>query len=265
MAGFEMSTRVQTDIDPTRETSSVGKALRALRELLDPKRRDSIQGSLDAAVKDVTAENGPLAKAVKDVVAATLKPLEGKVTDLAKEVRGEAAAAEVLEQTTQKGRPYEEDVVQVLQGWTQGLGYQVHHVGADNQPGDVLVGVTDSNPSATMFRIVVEARDRQQPWGRMAITNLLNTAMAGRGAGAGIYVSKTREGLGKEIGDWAEGVASSGPWVACTHEHLVTAARFLLMLERLQAFRATAPSVDTASIGTQIQRNQNDTQANQDH
>jgi len=250
----EIRKLLQDDIDPTKETSSVGKALRALRDLLDPKRSDSIQGSLDAAVNQVTADSGPLAKTVKDVVAAALKPLEEKVTDLAKEVRGQAAAAEALEQTTQKGATYEEDVVQVLQSWARGLGFEVHHVGTDNQPGDVLLVVTDSNPNGAALRIVVEARDRQQPLGRMAISDTVSTAMAERSAGTAIYVSKTRDGLAKEIGEWAEGMAARGRWVACTHEHLVTAARFLVVQERLQASRATAPSVDAASIAAQIQR-----------
>jgi hypothetical protein len=250
----EIRRLLQEDLDPTKETTSVGRALHALRDLLDPKRTDSIQGSLDAAVKQVTADSGPLAKTVKDVVANTLKPLEDKVTDLAKEVRGQAAAAEALEQTTQKGVTYEEDVVQVLQSWARALGFEVHHVGTDNQPGDVLLVVTDSNPNGPALRIVAEARDRQQPLGRMVISNTVSTAMAERNAAAAIYVSKTRDGLAKEIGDWAEGAAAQGRWVACTHEHLVTAARFLLVQERFQGTRAATPSVDAATIEAQIQR-----------
>jgi hypothetical protein len=250
----EIRKLLQEDIDPTKETSSVGRALRALRDLLDSKRTDSIQGSLDAAVKQVTSDGGPLARTVKDVVAVTLKPLEERVTDLAKEIRGQTAAAEALEQTTQKGTTYEDDVVQVLQSWARGLGFEVHHVGTDNQPGDVLLAAADSNASGATLRIVVEARDRQQPLGRMAISDTVSSAMVARDAGASIYVSKTRDGLAKEIGEWAEGVAALGRWVACTHEHLVTAARFLIVQERLQATRAATPIVNAASIEAQIQR-----------
>ncbi len=250
----EIRKLLQEDIDPTKETSSLGKALRALRDLLDPGRHDSIQGSLDAAVNQVTAYNGPLAKAVKDVVAETLKPLEERVNDLAKEVRGREAAAEALEQTTRKGITYEEEVVQALESWARGLGFEVHHVGTDNRPGDVLLVATDSNLSGAALRIVAEARDRQNPVGRMAISDAVNTAMAERSVGAAIYVSKTRDGLAKEIGEWAEGMVAQGRWVACTHEHLITAVRFLIVQERLQAIRAAAPSVDAASIEAQIQR-----------
>jgi len=250
----EIRKLLQEDIDPTKETSSVGKALRALRDLLDPKRTDSIQGSLDEAVRQVTADSGPLAKAVKNVVAEALKPLEDRVVDLAKEVRGQAAAAEALEQTTQKGTTYEEEVVQVLQSWARGLGFEVHHVGTDNQPGDVLLVVNDSSLNGAVLRIVAEARDRQHPLGRMAISDTVSTAMAERSASAAIYVSKTRDGLAKEIGEWAEGVAAQGRWVACAHEHLITAVRFLVAQERLQAIQAATPSVDAASIEAQIQR-----------
>jgi hypothetical protein len=60
--------------------------------------------------------------------------------------------------------------------------------------------------------------------------------------------------LVKEIGEWAEGSSDAGRWVACTHEHLVTAVRFLLAQERLQRVRRAASVVDAASIESQIQR-----------
>jgi hypothetical protein len=245
---------LQEEVDPAKETSSLGKALRALRDLLDPRRTDSVQGSIDVAVKQITAESGPLAKAVRDVVAETLKPLEEKVGDLAKEVRGQEAAAKALEQTTQKGAPYEEEVVRVLQDWAQGLGAEVHHVGTDNRPGDVLVVLEQTDTGAIGLRIVAEARDRQDPVGRKVISDTLNDAMAERRANSAIYTSKTRAGLAKEVGEWAEGTSEAGRWVACTHEHVVTAVRFLVVQERLQQIRAALPSVDASSIESQIQR-----------
>jgi hypothetical protein len=82
----------------------------------------------------------------------------------------------------------------------------------------------------------------------------MNEAMAKRGASAAIYVTKARGGLAKEIGEWAEGSSSAGRWVACTHEHLVTAVRFLVVQGRLQQLRGVAPAVDAAAIESQIQR-----------
>jgi hypothetical protein len=46
----EIRTLLQEQVDPAKETSSLGKALRAVRDLLDANRADSVQGSLDAAV-----------------------------------------------------------------------------------------------------------------------------------------------------------------------------------------------------------------------
>jgi hypothetical protein len=55
---------LQQEVDPTKEASALGKALQALRNLLDPNRTDSVQGCLAGAVGQVTGEAGPLAKAV---------------------------------------------------------------------------------------------------------------------------------------------------------------------------------------------------------
>ena len=129
---------LEQQIDPTRETSSLGKALQALRDLLDPKRIDSVQGSLNEAVQRVTGEAGQLAKAVRDVVSSALKPLEDKVSDLAKDARGKEAVAAVLSRRRTRAHPYEEEVLRVLQNWAQWQGIETHHVGGDNQPGDVL-------------------------------------------------------------------------------------------------------------------------------
>jgi hypothetical protein len=203
-------------------------------------------------VEHVTGESGQLAKAVREVVSAALKPLEEKVTDLAKDVRGQEAVAEALEQTTQKGASYEEEVLRVLQGWAQWQGAETHHVGVDNQPGDVLLVLHE--PDANDLRVIVEARDQQSSYGRKVISDHLNEAMARRGANTAIYVSKTRAGLAKEIGEWAQGSSGAGPWVACTHEHLVTAVRFLIVQERLQQLRRAAPALDAASIESQVQR-----------
>jgi hypothetical protein len=242
------------EVDPARESSALGKALRALRDLLDPRRTDSVQGSIDAAVKQVTGESGPLAKAVKEVVSDALKPLEEKVTQLAKDVSGKEAVAAALEQTPQKGASFEEEVVVSLNDWGQGLGAEVHHVGTDNQPGDVLVVLQDTDASGSRLRLVAEARDRQTPAGRKAISDCLNEAMTTRGANSAIYVSKTRAGLAREIGEWAEGNSAAGCWVACTHEHLATAVRFLFAQERLRQLRATVATLDTSGVEGQIQR-----------
>ncbi len=242
------------DIDPAKETTTLGKVLRDLRNLLDPGRTDSVQGSVNAAIKSVTTEDGALAKAVRAVVGDAVKPLSDEVDRLAKEIRGQEAAAEALEQTTQKGASYEDQVVLELQEWSQVAGAEVHHVGSDNQPGDVLVKVATSSLASTPVTIVLEVRDRQSPLGRKAITSTCEEAMAVREANSGIYLSRSRDGLANEIGEWAEGETEWGPFIACTHDHLITALRFLMVQKRLASLRAAAPEVDSASIEAQIQR-----------
>jgi hypothetical protein len=191
---------------------------------------------------------------VRDVVSEAVKPLRQEVSELAREVRGKEAAAAAIEQTTLKGMSYEEEVLHAVQTWSQWHDAEVHHVGIDNQPGDVLLVFQGPNGNGDGLRLIVEARDRQSSLGRQAISNCMNDAMAKRQANSAIYVAKTRAGLAKEIGEWAEGHCEGGRWVACAHEHLITGLRFLVAQERLQRLRAAVPAVDASSIESQIQR-----------
>jgi hypothetical protein len=249
----EIRRLLQDEVDPSRDTSALGKALRALRDLLDPMRTDSIQGALDTAVKQATSETGALAKSVREVVGEALKPLADNVADLSKEIRARDAASDALGNTTLKGETYEEEVVCVLRVWAQGLGQQVEHVGSDSQPGDVLV-VCDEHDGHGNQKIVAEAKDRQDGAGRKVISDIVSKAMATRGATGAIYVSKTRAGLASEVGEWAEGRCEQGRWVACTHEHLTTAIRFLIVQRRLELLRETPAAVDAVSVAAGIQR-----------
>ena len=78
--------------------------------------------------------------------------------------------------------------------------------------------------------------------------------MAERGATYALYLSRNREGLGQELGEWAEGVCDRGPWVVCTDEHLRTAVRFLLVQWGIARKRAVAPTVDASAAQAQIER-----------
>jgi len=242
------------DLDPAKETSTLGKVLHSLRELLDVKRRDSVQATIESAVKSVTDENGVLATAVRTVVAKALAPLEGDLRDLAKEVRGQDAAAEALSQTTAKGISYEEQVVERLREWANMSGAEIHHVGVDNQPGDIVVRIPSDSIATESFAVAVETRDRQVGLGRKAISDILSRSMIHRSAVAAIYVSRSREGLAKEIGDWAEGACGAGRFIACTDEHVVAALRWLVLQGRLNAMRASVPDFDPTSVELQIKR-----------
>lgn len=250
----EVRSLLTQEIDPDKETTTLGKALRTLRNLLDPKRSDSVQSLLEQAVKTVTSKDGALTKAVKEVVAEAVTPLAAEVDKLTKEVRGQEAAAEALEQTTLKGTPYEEEVIGILQAWARFAGAEVLHVGVDNQPGDIVITVRGDGLIADPISIVVEVRDRgSRAMGRKAVSVDIASKVAQRGADAGIYLSRTQDGLSlREIGEWAEGVSDQGSWVACTHQHLITAVRFLIVQQRLTTLRAAAPEVDSAAIEEQV-------------
>jgi len=242
------------EINPSDENTTLGRALRTLRDLLDPNRTDSIQGTLAAKVREVTACDGALAKTVKEVVAEAVKPLATRVESLTNEVHGQGAAAEALAQTTVKGTLYEEEVVSRLQIWARPVGAEIDHVGPDNKPGDITIRVADPADDSSRCLVVVEVRDQQSHNGRKVVSGDLLAAMTERGASYALYLSKSRDGLAQELGEWAEGVCDRGAWVACTDEHLTTAVRFLLVQWGMARKRAVQPTPDIPAVHSQIER-----------
>ena len=250
----EVKDLLSQEVDPSKETTTLGKALRALKDMLDPKRNDSVQGVIESALSRVTTEDGTLAKAVKSVVAESGRSLADEVSKLSMEIRGQTTAEEALANTAAKGATYEEESIVRLHGWAQVVGAQVEYVGSDNRPGDILVTIPLTSLPGTDMKTVIEVRDRQSPKGRKQISDDLSAAMAERTATSGLYLSRNVDGLAKEIGEWSEGQCEQGPWIACTDDHLLTAIRFLVSQERLHELRATAPEVNATSIVAQVQR-----------
>ncbi|MGF1988907.1 MAG: hypothetical protein RMY62_013700 [Nostoc sp. ZfuVER08] len=250
-----VSTLLTQEIDPARETSVVGRFLNSLRQLLDAKRSDSIQGAFKAALINATKENGTLATAVKNVVSESVKPLAEQVEKLTREIRDQQVRQQVLEQTTAKGITYEELVVVDLQNWSKLSGAQVEHIGHDGDTGDILVKLTNKSLAAIELSIVIEVRNRpSKPFGRQAITQHLQEAMVRRSANSAIFLSYSREGLAQEIGDWAEGVSESGYWIATTHPFLIIAIRFLVIQQRLNKLRTFESEMNLAAVEQQIQQ-----------
>ena len=250
----EVRQLLSDEIDPSKESSSMGQALRKLRDLLDPERKDSVQGALETAIAAITSADGELAKTVKSAVAEAVKPLKDEVDGLTKEIHGKEAAAEAVMQTIEKGVPYEEQVAQDLRPWSKAVGAELYHVGGDKRPGDVLIRFTETSIAAPDLCMVIEARDRHRAAGLKAIADDLCKAMVERGANAAIFLSRSREGFGDEVGDWAEGENDRGPWVATTHEHLHTAVRFLIVLHKLRSIRAAVPDMDASAVENQVGR-----------
>ena len=80
--------------------------------------------------------------------------------------------------------------------------------------------------------------------------------MAERKANAAIYVSRSSEGLGKEVGEFDRGVTEAGPWIAITHPYLRAALVLLVGEHKMLAKRDTTADVDVAAVEDQIQRMQ---------
>jgi len=78
--------------------------------------------------------------------------------------------------------------------------------------------------------------------------------MAERSTSYGIYLSKDKEGLGKEIGDWAEGGCALGSWIATTDDHLISSIRFLILNHRISVMKSENPEVDVQAILPQLGR-----------
>ena len=173
---------------------------------------------------------------------------------LSKEILGREAAAEALSQTIEKGQLYEESIVERLQGWSAGNGVEVHHVGTDNKSGDVLINIPETSVAGARLTVIIETRDRQNHAGRKSINDSMERSMSERSALCGIYLSKDKDGLGKEIGDWAEGECGFGPWIATTDENLINSVRFLILSHRISILKSEKPSVDVQALEPQLER-----------
>jgi hypothetical protein len=244
---------LSNDIDPAKSTSTLGRALAELKNMLDGARTDSIQGTVAETIKSITGEDGMLARSVKATVAEAIRPLADEVSRIGLQIAATTAAQEVISQTALKGASYEEQLVQLLQVRAAPMGAAVLHVGPDNRPGDIVLDFDDTSVAAGLC-VVVEARDRTTPMGRKAITSTAAKAMSERDATLALYVSRTDAGLAAEIGDWAEGTCDGGRWIATTHEHLLVAIRFALLLHRIDQADRDRDVVDAHAVAEQVER-----------
>lgn len=249
-----VQTLLDGEIDPRRPDTTLGKAIATITGLLDAQREDSVQKVLEKAVQSVASDDGCLVAGLKRLLPTLLKPLQDEVDRLALEIRGQQEVAAALADTTAKGAAFEEEVLPTIQCWAKFAGATVEHVGGDRQPGDILVNVHDHTLPMNPFVIVIEARDENTARGKKHITDDLGRGLATRAGHFGIYLAKTQAGLGKEIGDWAEGRTALGPYIACTLNNLITALRFAVLQTRLQALQNARPEADLAAIQSEVDR-----------
>jgi len=187
----------------------------------------------EAVVKGLGERGGSFATTVTDIVELALKPLKVDVSRLSDRLIERDAAAEV---------------VQRLQPWAKAVGATVEHVGADNQPGDVVVRFARTSIAGRALTVVVEARDRADAKGLKRVTADLETAMRQRQATAAVYVGRTPAAFAKEIGEWTDGRGESGPFIACVDGSLDLAMRFIVALIRLDDMHQAHHELDATAI-----------------
>ncbi len=249
----EVKELLANDLDPKSGTSTLGVALSKITTLLDAKHGDSVQSAVTKALSSVADADGAIALTMKRCVEDSVRPLKEEIDSLSRQLSGAKMVEDALANTPGKGKTFEELVAEGLGNWAKSSGGRVERVGEDNQPGDFIIEFYDDASGALSLRVVIEARDRQTPHGRQKITQDLAPKFRHRNAHAAIHVSKTTAGLAKEIGDWAEGHCDGGPWVACTHEQLTLALRFVVVEHKIRKLREARPDVDTSVIYAQSQ------------
>lgn len=249
-----VQTLLDKEIDPRRPDTTLGKALTTIASLLDEKRDDSLPRKLTQAIESVATDDGQLVTTLKKALVVLVKPLQDELANLRKEVHQRQGADEALAQTAAKGTTFETELLLRTQRWARCTGAAVEHVGTDNQPGDILVAVSDGLVPVDEFRIVIEAKDDSTGRGRKRIADVMAASMKQRGAHYGLYVVKTQAGVAREITEWAEGRCSHGPFVACTAQHLITALRFAIVDSRMKAVQASKPEADIETARQELRR-----------
>lgn len=236
------------DIDPARSDGAVAKALKSVRDLLDPHRKDSVQSQVEEILRSLGDRGGSLANIVKAVIDDALGPVRTELRSVADHLVAQDAAAEVVGRTTAKGVPYELEIVDRVHAWAKAVGATVDHVGGDNQPGDIVLSFGSKSILGRELVLVIEVRDRTDSKGLKRVSDDVEAAMRQRNATAALYVGRTPAAFAKEIGDWTDGRCQSGPFVACVDELLGAALRYVVALVRLDDLQQAHREIDAAAI-----------------
>ncbi len=241
-------------LDPGKPDATLGKALVAVNNLLDPKREDSVQKKLDATLQGIAVADGAIAKAVKATVENAIAPLQAAIETFSLAVIKEEGIEEALATTTRKGFAFEDELLPELQRWAAIVGADLEYTAQQNLPGDFTLTLNDRSIGGMPLKIVIEARDRDRRFGRARVAEQMNATLAQWQANYGIYVSKTQNGLAAEIGDWSELSCGHGPVIACTVEHLKTALRFAVVDTRLRAATEARRELDISAAEKELDR-----------
>jgi hypothetical protein len=250
----EVRALFDTHLDPSKGDATLGKALIALGAMLDPRREDSVQKRVEATIQSLSGSEGAISQAVKTTVESVVAPLRTAVETLSLAVAKESGTQEALASTTEKGFQFEDQLLPCLQSWAASVGAELEYSAPQNQPGDFVLTLGETSISGLPLKIVIEARDRGQAFGKVLIGRQMTDALSQWKGNYGIYVSKTQSGLAGEIGEWSEFGCEHGPVVACTVDHLKTALRFAIVDTRLRFASKEEKSIDTRTVAAELGR-----------
>jgi hypothetical protein len=267
---------IESEVDPSRRDSTLGRALDKIGGLLDDRRSDSVQGVIQAQVARIEglldsrrsdsvpgvmqaqlaasgAADGPLARAVRDAVEAQLAPLREQLAAVGRAVEQQGARAKFADQTTLKGIAFEDQVCESLHLWKRAAGATVERCGGDNGKGDVLVRMPDGPDapglgagSGSELLIVLEAKHVKERLGRGRVSTIVADAIVARGAQLGVLVVKDAQSFDGKIGEWDEGWVGGKHWIACTLESLQPTLRYAWLVHRAQQMQRAQSALSEA-------------------
>lgn len=177
---------VTATLDSTFDETSKRSAIAKLETVLESARAEQVKSM--RRLLDPDNEESPLAAWRRDIVTTVErqgKTLESAIGDLRAQLAIDEARAEERELGTQKGRDFEQVVVDQVTEIVRHLEDTVEHTGDDagsagTKVGDVVVTTTDHG------RYVLEVKDK--PLTLKAALTELEQAMANRDAGAAVMV-----------------------------------------------------------------------------
>lgn len=201
------------------------------------------ENRIKSTVSDLSnsVSDGKLAECFSKVVIKELTPLISEIKTLNYHVVGQKGEENIKSITTLKGREYEQYVLEKVIDWAKHNRFTVENVGVDNKPGDiVLESLTEK------IKIAIEVKDISTPKGRSVLTREMGTVIQQRKATIAVFLSKTINGLAKEIGSYGEGISDGIKWVATTGDSLDVALNHCLVEERLRLANEKNPNITNA-------------------
>lgn len=201
------------------------------------------ENRIKSTVSDLSnsVSDGKLAECFSKVVIKELTPLISEIKTLNYHVVGQKGEENIKSITTLKGREYEQYVLEKVIDWAKHNRFTVENVGVDNKPGDiVLESLTEK------IKTAIEVKDISTPKGRSVLTREMGTVIQQRKATIAVFLSKTINGLAKEIGSYGEGISDGIKWVATTGDSLEVALNHCLVEERLRLANEKNPNITNA-------------------